>query len=528
MLPDTIERYNSREMPSADLILKNAIVKTLEPGQPDIGLVAIKGDRIWWLTGEEGLGSFQGASTRVIDCQGGTVVPGFHDAHCHLFSFVRKLLSLDLSPGAVGSIGDIKAEIKGRTLETPKGTWITGTDYNEFYLREKRHPTRRDLDEAAPEHPVVLVHRSLHACVLNSLALAMAGITAAFPEPPGALICREPETGEPSGLLFEMLGYIREQVLPPLTEEEKRQGLRLADEHYLARGITSLQDATISNDLNRWLAFRQLKESGRLRSRVVMMFDASKLAQFGGEGLGPGAGDIELRLGAAKIILSETTGKLVPSPPALRQEALKIHRAGFQLAIHAVEESAVAAATDALEYVQGRLPRPGRRHRLEHASECPPPLIERLRGLRAVIVTQPPFLYYSGERYLATVAAPKLPYLYPFKSLIEGGLVVAGSSDSPVVADNPLVGIYAAVTRKTEAGPVITPGERLSAAAALAMYTTGAAFSAYEEDIKGSITPGKLADLVVLTDDPLKVPPERIKEIWVVMTIIGGKVVWEA
>lgn len=525
---DAPERYNTREMPSADLILKNAVLRTLDPGQPSTGLVVVKGEYVRLLADKEELGHLKGAGTKVIDCQGGTVVPGFHDAHCHVFSFIRKLLGIDLSPGVVSSIADIKAEIRNRVLKTSKGTWLSGTDYNEFYLREKRHPTRHDLDEVAPEHPVVLAHRSLHACVLNSLALKLAGITAAFPEPPGTLLDREPGTGEPSGLLFEMLGHIRERVLPPLTEAEKLEGLRLANEHYLDQGITSLQDASVSNDFDRWLAFGQFKRSGRLKSRVVMLFGAGELLQIIESGLGPGAGDSELRLGAAKMILNEVTGKLTPSPSELRRRALGVHQAGFQLAIHAVEENAVAAAADALEYVRDRLPRPGRRHRIEHASECPPRLIERLKNLETVIVTQPPFLYYSGERYLATVAKPKLPGLYPFGSLLKGGLVLAGSSDSPVVADSPLVGIYAAVTRRAESGRVISPGERISAAEALAMYTAGAAFSAFEEDVKGTISPGKLADLVLLSGDPLKVPPERIREIRVAMTIIGGRVVWEA
>jgi predicted amidohydrolase YtcJ len=170
----------------------------------------------------------------------------------------------------------------------------------------------------------------------------------------------------------------------------------------------------------------------------------------------------------------------------------------------------------------------GRRHRIEHCSECPPHLLERLSRLQAVIVTQPPFIYYSGERYSATLPADRRRWLYRIKSLLDGGLVVAGSSDSPVVSDNPLVGVYAAVTRRAESGQVLLPEERISPARALAMYTVNAAYASFEEDIKGSITEGKLADMVVLSDDPVKSPPERIKDIRVEMTIIDGRVVWEA
>ena len=212
-------------MPDADLVLTSANVITLDPDQPRAGLVAIKGDRILLVGSNEELVQVKGAKTRVIDCQGKTAIPGFNDAHCHVFSFIRKLLSLDLSPAAVSSIADIKAVIHRHAQQTPRGTWLVGTGYNEFYLTEKRHPTRRDIDEVAADHPVVLTHRSLHACVLNSLALSLAGITGETPEPPGALIDRDLETGEPNGILFEMLGHIREKVLPPLSEADIEKGI---------------------------------------------------------------------------------------------------------------------------------------------------------------------------------------------------------------------------------------------------------------------------------------------------------------
>ncbi len=515
-------------MPTADIILKNANVITMEPGQPEAELVAIKGDKVLLVAGNEELEQVRGVRTRVIDCQGKTVVPGFNDAHCHIFSFVRKLLSINLGPSSVGSIGDIKAVIRQRAENTPPGEWLTGTDYNEFYLAEKRHPNRWDLDEVAPHHPVALAHRSLHACVLNSQALSLAGITRETLEPPGALIDRDPGTGEPSGLLFEMLGYIREKVLPPLSEKEMLAGINLASEHYLSVGITSLQDATVVNDFGRWQTLRRFKEADELKSHVFMMLGAEALPEFQGQGLTFGSGDNQLRLGAVKIMLSESTGELQPPPEELNRLVLDAHRAGFQVAIHAVEESSVEAAVTALEYLGSQLPRAGGRHRIEHCSECPPRLLGRLRRLGAVVVTQPPFLYYSGERYLATVPASQLPWLYRIKSFHRSGLLVAGSSDCPVVPDNPLVGICAAVTRRAESGQQLLPHESISPREALAMYTVNAAYAAFEEGIKGSLAPGKLADMLVLSDDPVKSPPERIKDIRVEMTIIGGEVVWEA
>jgi predicted amidohydrolase YtcJ len=188
----------------------------------------------------------------------------------------------------------------------------------------------------------------------------------------------------------------------------------------------------------------------------------------------------------------------------------------------------VAAAITALEYVDGQLSLAGRRHRLEHCSECPPELLERLVKLKAAVVTQPPFLYSSGERYIATVPPERQRWLYRIKSFLDAGLTVAGSSDSPIAPDNPLLGICAAVTRKAETGQEVLPEEAISAEQALAMYTINAAYASFEEDIKGAIAPGELADMVILSADPLKAPPELIKDIKVEMTILDGRVVWQA
>lgn len=227
-------------------------------------------------------------------------------------------------------------------------------------------------------------------------------------------------------------------------------------------------------------------------------------------------------------MLAETTGRLYPPQPELNRQVLAAHQAGFQLAIHAIEENTVEAAITALEYAQSRLPQANRRHRIEHCAECPPRLLKRLSNLQAVIVTQPPFLYYSGERYLVQVSESQLPWLYRIKTPSNSGLIVAGSSDSPVVPNNPLVGIYAAATRRAESGQYLLPEECVSAGEALAMYTINAAHASFEEGIKGSITPGKLADMAVLSSDLLESPPEQIKDICVEMTIIGGELAWEA
>jgi len=511
-------------IPAENLVLYNANVLTLDRRQPRAGLVAIRGKRILNVADSSALRLFTGViGMKPIDCQGKTIVPGFNAAHCHPFAFASSLLSVDCSPSRVRSVAELRARIREQAEGTLGGQWIRATGYNEFYLAEKRHPTRWDLDKAAPYHPVRLNHRSGHACVLNSLALQLVGITGETMEPPGGMIDRDLETGEPNGILFGMDQQVA-QTVPPLAREEFDRGLRLANRQYLSYGVTSLQDATWQDSRKRWYDFQELKQQGRLASRVSMMVGVQDLEWFQERGLSTGSGDVQLRLGSAKIVLDETTGSLNPPQDELNWQVLQAHRLGFQVALHAVEESTVEAAIAALEAALDQSPKLNHRHRLEHCSVCPSRLTQRLEALQAVVVTQPPFVHYSGDRYLETVPASEVNWLYPVGSWLKSGLKVAGSSDSPVVPCNPLTGMYAAITRRTETGQVLQPEETISPLQALEIYTSSGAYSSFEELTKGSIIEGKLADLVVLSDDPTQVSPEGIR---VVMTIVDGKVVWE-
>jgi hypothetical protein len=363
--------------------------------------------------------------------------------------------------------------------------------------------------------------------VLNSLGLSLAGISMETPDPPGGLIDRELETGEPSGLIFGMNSYINEQVIPPLSEKELRQGVKLANLSFLSSGITSVQDATVRNGFDQWQTFLRLKEMGELVPRISMMLGLHALADLTERGLHYGYGDRRLRLGAVKFILDETSGRLNPSQGELNEGVFQAHQAGFQVAIHAVEEGTVEAAAIALEHCLLRASKDNRRHRLEHCSVCPPPLLRRLKAIKAVVVTQPAFIYYSGERYLSDVSDTQLPWLYRTRSFLKSGLKPAASSDCPIVPCNPLVGVYAAVTRRAESGQALSLKEAISLEEALRMYTLAGAHASFEEQLKGSIEVGKLADMVVLNADPTVVSPEVLKEIRVEKTIIGGEVVCE-
>jgi predicted amidohydrolase YtcJ len=510
----------------ADLILFDANIIPLSPESGNGQLVAIENGKVLAVAGNETIEEFRHTGTEVIDCRGKALLPGFFDAHCHIRAFVESLVTLDLSPSNnVRSIDDIISSIRLSSRNLPSGAWIRGRGYNEFYFAEKRHPSRWDLDRAAPDHPVKLSHRSGHAHVLNSAALALTGISRYTPASPGGLIDRDIETGEPTGLLFEM-GHFLSQRIPPLDKKEMDRGIEMANRVLLSQGITSIQDASSNNNIDSWNEFGRWKENGRFTPRVNMMIGIEALNDCEGEKFSSPVGERQLRLSGVKIILDETTGQLYPPQPELNEMVLRIHRSGMQAALHAIEQSAIESACSAIEYALSALPKWDHRHHIEHCSVCPPSLSERLAASNIMVVTQPPFIYYSGDRYLGTVPDEQLRHLYPVCTLIKSGVIVAGSSDCPIVPVSPLVGIYAAVSRETESGEVILPEEGVSPLEALQMYTGNASMVTFEERVKGSITPGKLADMVVLNGDPTRLPADEIKDIKVEMTIVDGEVVW--
>jgi predicted amidohydrolase YtcJ len=426
----------------------------------------------------------------------------------------------------VRSIADIQYRLRGHADSVPRSKWIRAAKYNEAQLAEKRHPTRRDLDEVTPNNPAMLVHDSGKLCVLNSLALQLLGITMNTPDPPGGHIGRDEQTGEPDGIIYGRNEQV-ERGIPPLDEEELRLGIRLADQDYLSHGITSVQDTTWSNSLRHWKYFQGIKESGALTPRVTMLVGSDAVEEFQENGLCTGSGDSQLHLGGAKIALDESTGNHRPPQEELNRHALRAHRADFQLAFHVSDIYSLQTALTALQFIVRNDPKPYARPRLEHCAACPPALVPKLKAFQVIVATQPSFLYYLGETYRRDVAAEQRGWLYPLGSFKAQGVTTVLSSDSPLFPCNPFVGMYAAVTRKDSSGHAVTPQESISLLDALAMYTVWPAYASFEEASKGSIAPGKLADLAVLSDDITKTEPEGLLNIRVMMTIIDGKMAWE-
>jgi predicted amidohydrolase YtcJ len=509
-----------------DLILFNANVMTMDPALPRAELIAIRGGTIVQVTQNDRLCSLAEKNTQVIDCRGKTVLPGFIDAHCHVPAYVESLVSLNLSPREhIRSIADIQHRIRDLCNARAPGTWIRGKGYNEFYLAEQRHPNRWDLDIATSLHPIKLTHRSGHAHVLNSFALKCVGITVETGDLPEGLIDRDLETGEPTGILYGM-GHYLAQKIPPIDDAEMERGLVLANQKLLSYGITSVQDASAHNDLRQWRWFEEWKAQGIFKPRVTMMGGVKGFEELKGQAYSSWVEENQLRLGGVKMIVDEVTGSLHPSQKELNERVLAIHEKGFQGVIHAVEERTIEASCNAIEYALRNSPRSDHRHRIEHCSICPPSLLHRLRDLGVAVVTQPSFLYYNGDRYLRTVPKSQQAYLYPIGTMQRNGLLVGSSSDFPIADPDPLIGVYSAVTRMTESGEVIFRGEEVGPSEALRMSTLLAAAANFEDGIKGSVSPNKVADLIVLNEDPLGVDANHIKDIQVEMTILGGQVVW--
>lgn len=510
-----------------NLILTNAKVVTMNPLQPAAGKLLIRGGKVVSIGREGDTFEFPSAGFEVIDCRGKTVLPGFIDAHIHVNAFAESLVTLNLAPArGYVSIEKIQEVLGNQSRYLPEGTWIRARGYNEFYLSEKRHPTRHDLDETTPHHPVKLTHRSGHAHVLNSLALKLVGISAETPDPPGGLIERDLQTGQPTGLLFEM-GEFLSRSIPPLEREAMDKAVRSASENLLSFGITSVQDATYSRNRERWQDLSRWKEKGIFRPRVSMMLGMLSSEEFGRGDYSSAVQQHQLRLGATKIVVDQTTGELYPKQSDLNEMVSRSHKLGLQVAIHAIEEPAVESACIAIEQALRSLPRADHRHRIEHCSVCRPEMAQRLASLGILVVTQPSFIYYHGDRYLATVPSEQIDHLYPIRSLLESGICVAAGSDCPIVPPNPLIALYSVVSRRSESGQTVLLKEALDLKEALRMFTQNAAKATFEEDFKGAVAPGKAADLVILSGDIMKASPEEIPHLEVETTILDGEVVWE-
>ena len=529
------------------LILLNARVLTLDPLTPRAAAVAIAGDRISAVGSAAHVSGLRGPKTEVIDCKGLPLIPGLHDAHTHVLATAASLSALDCGSPGIDSVGELLKALENRAADLPPGQWIRGYGLEPAALREKRYPTRQELDSVTPRHPTRLEHSSGHATLLNSRGLAAAGIDSETPDPPDGIIDRD-ANGEPTGLLLEMGIYLRERLGRTRSPEEMEAGVSQLSKTLLSYGITSVQDAGPNNGTDQWETFQSLTARQIFQPRLTMMAGIGRLDEVSEAGLGWGGGDNRLRIGHTKIILTCTTGQLMPAPNDLEELARQAWELGFPIAVHAIEQEAVEETIRVVQAknskvggaggsASGPINRPGVKDRIEHCAECPPHLMKKLAHSGAMVVTQPGFIYWRGDGYLERVQPELLPHLYAIGKMMERQIPVAFGSDSPVIDPNPWPGIYSAVTGMTreerqfpqsgeaEASPC-EGSNGLTLMQALSAHTLAGAKSEGTAHRKGMIRPGMLADLALL-DRPLdEMRNGEILKAGACLTIIGGKAVW--
>jgi predicted amidohydrolase YtcJ len=530
---------------SADVVYVNGTVLTMNATNAIAQAVVVEGEKIKAVGSTTEIQALIGPKTRVVDLAGKTLIPGFVDAHSHFpESGIRALYRVDCNSPPIGStksIADIISRLKEAAQKTPRGQWIQAFGYDDTLLAEKRHPTRDDLDQATTEHPVWLSHVSGHLGVANSLALAQTNITEATPDPKGGAIRRYPGTTKPNGVfeenaLFQMIGK-----LPPLSPEQNLAAITAAAEEYASKGVTTAQNG---------LAFDAAIDSliaaatqGVLPIRVIIW-----------PGFKPTDRKIppnpRLKLGAVKLIadgaIQGYTGYLskpyaTPPPggkddyvgyPLVSREDLtaqvkKFHRAGYQIAIHGNGDAAIDNILYAYREAQKETPRPDTRHIIVHSQMAREDQLDAMKELGVIPSFFSLHTYYWGDRHRDIFMGRERAYrISPAKSAIARGLRFTIHTDAPVVPMNPLLLVWAAVNRISTGGDTIGAEQRISPMDALRAVTINAAWQSFDETNTGSIESGKLADLVILSENPLLVP-ERIRDIQVLETIVDGKTVYK-
>jgi predicted amidohydrolase YtcJ len=515
---------------SVDLALTGGNILTMNSSQPCAEAVAVKGDRIAKVGTNEEIRQLVSKKTKVIRLNGKTVLPGFIDTHIHVADFGRLLNWIDLSNA--GSITEMQNRLRKRAEQSPKGKWLLGRGLDPTYLTEKRFPTRFDLDSVSVDNPVVFYHQSGQMCVVNSKALESAGVTPLTVAPGGGSIDKNEETGELTGVLRDTATNLVWSVIPEPSEDELVEAACMACEKIVEAGVTTVHWMVLAPiELS---IIQKLYAQNRLPLHVYVVVPVNILGNIkdfqprDNSALTIGAAVISadgyLAAKTAALLQPYTggseSGKLLCTQEEMKTAAGKILRRGLQLVIHAMGDKAVGAALTTIEELTDEALRKGKgvRNRIEQAAVLSEELISRIKKQNVIVSVQPRVIAseFSVWSAIENLGPERAPWIYPLKTLLKNGILVIGGSDCPMEPLSPLLGIQAAVTREA------FPEEQVTVEEALHMYTVDAAYSSNEENIKGSIEIGKLADLVVLSKNPQKVPLSEIKSIKVDMTITGG------
>lgn len=540
-----------------DAIFTNGRIRTMDPQRPTASRLGVLGGRVAGL--DEELDGVSAAT--VIDLGGAPVLPGFHDAHYHLSLTGARLAALDLRPGKVASLADVYAAVAEHARSLPEDAWVRGSGYDQNFL--EGHPDARLLHKAAGGRPVYLEHVSGHMGTASTRAFELAGYPdcQGVPDVSGGHVERDSQ-GRAVGLLQEKATSLIYDMVRPMALEEVQRNLGLASDQALRYGLTSVCEPGIGdyrmlgNTPVDFHSYQQAVEEGILGTRLTLMPYCTTLHEVEGFsdrswfgldlGIRTGLGDDRLRVGPVKIVSDgsfigrsaamhhcyhgepQNHGVMQFDPAELKAMITGAHLAGWTVAAHAIGDAAIDHVMDAVEEAQRMLPRAAVRHRIEHFALASDAQVSRAAKLGLTAVPQGTFISDFGDGMMDAVEPELAPLIYRMKSLLNAGMVLPGSTDSPVSDGNPLVSIHDMVNRRTASGRVLGPEERLSVAEAVRAYTFGSAYAVGQEKEKGMLRPGMLADFTMLTDDLFQIDPARIRDISTVATVVGGKVLHDA
>ncbi len=531
---------------TADLIVINANVRTMDKGRPSAEAVAVYGNRIAAVGTSGEIRKLAGGQTRIIDAQGALVLPGFNDAHVHFIEGGGHLASVQLRDAS--SPAEFAERIGQFAAKTPKGRWIMGGDWDHERWPGAPLPTKELIDRLTPDHPVFVNRLDGHMSLANSVALKLAGVTKETKDPDGGLIVRDARTGEPTGVLKDAAMAFVNAKIPAPTFDEKLEAARAATAHAASLGVTSVQDMSAGRDIG---VLQTLASRGELKTRIYAVSPLPQWERLAQTGVRAAFGSDLLRVGGLKGFADGSLGSTTAlffdpylDAPATRGlpsdemfpagEMLKRVRsadaAGLQVMIHAIGDSANDQILSVYEQVARATSARDRRFRIEHAQHIRAADIARFARGRVIASMQPYHAIDDGRWAEKRIGRERARTTYAFRSLLDAGAVVAFGTDWYVAPLNPMLSIYGAVTRRTLDGKNPQgwiPEQKITVAEAVHAYTAGSAYAEFAEHSKGTLAPGKLADLVILSQDIFRIDPVEIERVTVRLTIMDGRVVYE-
>jgi predicted amidohydrolase YtcJ len=529
------EAKSAQELP--DIVVINANVYTVDDALPRAEAFLVRNGLFVAVGTNAQVQRLYQPGMQLWDAAGMTVVPGFIDTHCHP-SGVQEISGVNVN---LRTVAEVQAALRAKAATTPPGFWVSGYMYDDTKL--DRPVTRRDLDAAVPDHPAMVGHRGGHTGVYNSRAFELAGITVDTPDPEGGRFYRE--NGELTGKVAERArgAFNRVGERAPVTRETRQQGVAFISKAMTAAGITSVhQTGGGALDLT---ALQDARAAGELRFRMYFFPRGGLFDTLRDAGIRTGFGDEWLRIGAVKYgadgSASERTmrmstpyvgrpddyGILTMSAEEIQAAVEEADRAGWQIGIHANGDVTIDLVLDAYERVQREFPRPDPRHRIEHCSLVNPELLRRIKAAGVIPTPFYTYVYYHGDKW-AEYGEEKMRWMFAHRSFLDHDIPVAGASDYMPGPYEPLMALQSLVTRTDYAGRAWGPNQRVTVDEALRICTLNGAHASFEERLKGSITAGKLADFVMLGEDPHAVDPSTLKDIRIVRTVVGGQTMYQA